>query len=476
MRSPSGSKRGRAASLCGALLAVLFLPVRPAAAQGTQPGRLEGVVYDSAHARPLTGARVMVFGIEPRPDFSASSTTDARGRYRIDSLPPGRYMVGFESPLLDSLEITLAPRQIAVVAGRTAGVDLAFPSGATLRAAACPGITLPKETGAIIGRVLDPDTELPLSGVVVAVSWQDVAIDRATLRLQSTERAGADTTDARGWYRLCGVPTDSWLLLQLQRGGRAGVAIRTLVSDTLGMALRHLSFSAASSRPISAADSTSRDLPDSIPLSGTAALSGVVRGLGDAPLPETEVRVRGTRSTARSDATGRYTLAGLPAGTQVLEVRHVGYLLTEEPVELRSGQTVTRDVGLQRIVNLDSVRIVARRSRYSEFEQHRKQGFGTFLNIDDIERRNPLRMSDMIRMMPGFRVYGDGIDAKVTSGRGASIHGECQVNIVIDGMPWQDINLVNPSEVGAIAAYREGQPSPRIYDRGCGAILIWTKR
>jgi hypothetical protein len=462
--------------MCGALLALLPVAVPSAGAQATRAGRLEGVVFDSAHARPLAGARVLAFGIEPRPDFSAGSTTDERGRYRIDSLPPGRYMVGFESPLLDSLEITLAPREIAIAAGRTARVDLAFPSGATLRAAACPGITLPKETGAIIGRVLDPDTELPLAGVVVAVSWQDLTIDRATLRLDSRERTGADTTDARGWYRLCGVPTDSWLLLQLQHGGRAGMAIRALVSDTIGMALRHLSFSATASRPIVVADSVPRNVADTTPLSGTAMLSGVVRGLGDAPLPETEVRVRGTRSTARSDASGRYSLTGLPAGTQVLEVRHVGYLLTEESVELRSGRTVSHDVRLQRIVNLDSVRIVARRNRYSEFEQHRKQGFGTFLNIDDIERRNPLRTSDLIRMMPGFRVNGDGIDARVTSGRGASIHGECAVNIVIDGMPGQDINLVNPGEIGAIAAYREGQPVPMTYNRGCGAIVIWTKR
>ena len=34
--------------------------------------------------------------------------SDADGRFRIDSLPPGRYMVGFESPLLDSLEETVA--------------------------------------------------------------------------------------------------------------------------------------------------------------------------------------------------------------------------------------------------------------------------------------------------------------------------------------------------------------------------------
>ncbi|MEO6529233.1 MAG: carboxypeptidase regulatory-like domain-containing protein [Gemmatimonadaceae bacterium] len=460
----------------GAILILLCAASRPAVAQGTPTGTLEGVVMDSARVRPLGGAVVRAFGIEPRPDFSAATTTGGRGEFRIDSLPPGRYVAGFESPLLDSLEITLSPREVAITAGRTTRVDFAFPSGSKLREAACPGPALPKESGAVLGRVLDPDTELPLAGVVVAVAWQELAIDRATLRAESRERTGMDTTDARGWYRMCGVPTDTWLLLQLQHAGRAGAVIRILVNDTLGIARHNLSFSAQATQPRGVPDSTRTGDGETTPLTGTALLSGVVRGLGDGPLGGADVGVRGARSSARSNATGRYELAGLPAGTQVLEVRHLGYLIAEEPVELRSGRTVARDVRLKRIVNLDSVLIVARRSRYGEFEQHRKQGFGTFLGIDDIERRHASMTSDLIRMMPGLRVVGFGLEAQVISGRGASLSGPCKVNIVIDGISYQDINLVNPGDIGAIAVYRQGQPAPMMYDRGCGAIVIWTKR
>ena len=431
---------------------------------------------DSAHSRPLVGARVLAFGIEPRPDVTAGATTDARGRYRIDSLPPGRYMIGFESPLLDSLEITLAPHEVVIATGRTASANLAFPSGTTLRSAACPGASLPKETGAILGRIVDPDTERPLAGVVIATSWQELAIDRTTLRSASRDRNGAATTDDRGWYRLCGVPTDTWLMLQLQHRGRAGEPIRLLVSDSVGITLRHLSFSAASSRPLTDIGAAG-DGVDTTPMSGTALLNGVVRGLGDAPLANADLRVRGSGSVGRSDASGRYSLTELPVGTQVLEVRHVGYLLAQEPVELRSGRAVTRDVRLRRIVSLDSVRVVAQRSRYREFEEHRKQGFGgTFISIDQIERRRATYASDLLQALPGFRLVGDGINTQVTSGRGVSINGVCKVNVVIDGIHWQDINLVSVGDIGAIEAYRQGQPAPMTYDHGCGAIVIWTKR
>jgi hypothetical protein len=189
--------------------------------------------------------------------------------------------------------------------------------------------------------------------------------------------------------------------------------------------------------------------------------------------------VLGTRGTAVSDPRGRFALGDLPSGTQVLEVRRIGYLLAQQPVELRSGRSVTQDVRLRRIVTLDSVLVLARRSRYREFEERRKRGgFGTFLTEEDIERRHPFESSDLFRMIPGFRVSGYGLDAQVQSSRGVGsiLMGPCKVNIVLDGMANQDINLIHPSSIGAMEVYRVGQPAPVQYDSRCGLIVIWTKR
>jgi hypothetical protein len=207
-------------------------------------------------------------------------------------------------------------------------------------------------------------------------------------------------------------------------------------------------------------------------------VSGVVRGVGGLPVAEAQLRVLGAAGVAVSDFRGRFTLGDLPSGTQVLEVRRIGYLLTQQPVELRSGRPVTQDVRLQRIVTLDSIRVLARRSRYREFEEHRKSGgFGTFLTEEDIERRRPFESSDLFRMIPGFRVSGYGLDAQVLSSRGvSSMSGPCRVNIVIDGMSNQDINLIHPSSIGAMEVYRPGQPAPVQYDSRCGAIVVWSKR
>jgi len=458
-------------------LAALSLVSAPLDAQKT--GRIEGAITDSIHAVPLASANVLAVRIEPEPSVSSGATTDARGRYRIDSLTAGRYMVEFASPLLDSLEITLPPREVSVVEGRATRADFALPSGRTLRLAACPGLALDQGTGAVVGRLSDADTDRPLGGAKIVVAWKDLSVDRTTMKPSIGERTGAVTTDSLGRYRLCGVPTGDWLVIQVQADGRTGSPIRLQVPDSAGVVVRHLSFSSSSARPI--VDSTHAAAADTAPpplLTGTAAVSGVVHGVGALPLGGAQVRVVGARGTTLSDERGRFALRDLPAGTQVIEVRRIGYLLTQQPVELRSGRSVLQDLRLQRIVTLDSLRVLAQRSRYPEFEQHRRMngGFGTFLTAEDVASRASFETSDLFRMIPGFRVYGYGLDARVASSRGVtSLTGACSPNIVIDGMPGQEINLIHPSSIGAMEVYRAGQPAPVQYDRGCGVIVIWSK-
>jgi hypothetical protein len=441
-------------------------------------GRLEGSIADSVHGRPLAGAAILAVRVDTQPSLSAGATTDARGRYRLDTLPPGRYMVEFASPFLDSLEITLPPREVTIVAGGVARADFAIPSGSTLRAAACPGVELAKETGAMVGRVLDADTDRPLAGASIVTSWSQLVLDRATMRPAYEERTGVVSTDSLGQYRICGVPTDSWLIVQVQDAGRAGSPLRLLVPDSAGVVVRTLSISPSSSLKIGADTVAGSDSAIGPMLTGTASLSGVVRGVGGLPLADAQLRVQGAAPTARSDARGRFALGDLPAGSQVLEVRRIGYLIAQQPVELRAGRPLSQDVRLERIVMLDSMRVLAQRSRYREFDERRKRnGFGRFMDADQIAQHNPFQLSDLIRIIPGFRVSGFGIDAQVTSTRGVtSITGRCQVNIVMDGIEHQEINLIHPSNVGAIEAYPAGGPTPPQYDGRCGVIVIWSKR
>lgn len=443
---------------------------RSADAQTDQRGRLEGTVTDSVHTRPLAGVRVVALAADARPESRRAASTDSLGRYRIDSLRPGRYLVGLESPLLDSLEITLAPREVAVAEGAVATTDLALPPAAKLRSAVCSGATLPADRGVLYGHVVDAATEAPLPGAVVTVVWRELTLDRTTLRSESILHNTSVAADSAGWYRVCGVPTGTWLSFLLQHRNHTGAAVRAIVDDSLGIAIRHLSLDLTGP-----ADDTlaSKSLTTPTNMSGTARLTGVIRGPAGQPLSSAEVWVPGTSAITRSDESGHYALGELPAGTQVVVVRRVGYSPTEASFELRSNATVNGNVRMERVVILDSIRVVALRSHYKEFERRRKLGGGRFIGPEEIDQytRYPL-MSDVLRMM-GIRIVGDGMFAAPVSGLGTSLGRGCVTNVVVNGIPNQPINDVNPRNVGAIAI---GGFGPAQYDSSCGLIEIWTKR
>jgi Carboxypeptidase regulatory-like domain len=455
-------------------LALALCVARPSHAQADRSGRIEGTVTDSVHARPLAGVRVVAVGVQAPDVMRGDATSTPTGTFRIDSLPPGRYMVGFESPLLDSLEIALPPRDLTVAPGGAATIALALPPATKLRAAVCAKATLPAETGAVYGHVVSAETENPLAGIEVAMAWRELSVDRQTLRPTSSDRAASVTTDAGGWYVVCGVPTGTWLSMQLRHAGRAGPVFRAIVDDTLGIAIRHLSFAPSASRSMadSAADG---DSVDTGALTGPAMLSGTVLDPADRPVAAAEVRVGGTSGVTHTDSAGRYSLADLPVGTQLLEVRRLGFAVAERTVELRSATPATIDVRLHRIVNLDSVRIVATRQRYREYDAHRKRAFGLYLGPEQMVNQGASFTSDIVRKIPGFRVLGTGIDATVVGNRGGSLYA-CPTNVVIDGSEDRSINEVRPFDIGAMEFYRQGVPTPDIYDRGCGAVVIWTKR
>ncbi len=461
----------------GILLTLAISLARTAEAQSNARGRVEGTVVDSVHNRSLAGVKVLAVGTSSPTDAPRTAISDSTGRYQIDSLPPGGYVVGFESPLLDSLEIVLPPRRAEVPQGGVATVDLAMPPVAKIRAAVCPGTTLTENTGAIFGRVVSAETESSLAGVTIALAGREIAVDPISLRPTPHERAASVTTNDGGWYLACGVPTGTWLSMELEHAGRVGAPIRMVIDDTLGVAIRHLSFSSNASWPVSDSATTDSSTATSKELSGSAMLSGVVRGTAGAPVTGAEVRVWGTAAVGRTDESGRYSLSALPAGTQMLEVRRIGFGVAERSVELRDGATATSDVQLQRIVNLDSVRVVAMRTRYPEFEKLRAGGaLGLFLGPDEVARQNVGLTSTIIEKIPGFRVLGYGYNAVVTADMGASVGRVCRTNIVIDGMEKQSINDVHPNDIGVIAVYRGGTMTPVwITDGSCGAILIWTK-
>lgn len=277
---------------------------------------------------------------------------------------------------------------------------------------------------------------------------------------------------------MCGVPTGTFVSIQVRHQGRTGPLLRVQVDDTLGIVVRHLSFSAPDARVVASDPAARAAQADETPLMGRAALSGRVLGSANEPVPRAEVRLRGAAGATRTDSTGWYSLGPLPAGTQILVVRHFGYQPAEVQVELRSGVTTRNDVRLQRyIVTLDTMRSIA--SRYPEFMRHRDKYRGYYFGPEEIAKIRPRYTTDMVERANAFHFEGRGPSAKVSARRRAG-NFTCPPNIVLNGFEGWSLADVSPKDIGAVEVYPPTDPpnmfAPEMYDHGCGSILIWTKR
>ncbi|MBC7674157.1 MAG: carboxypeptidase regulatory-like domain-containing protein [Polaromonas sp.] len=431
--------------------------VAPLAAQAQASARIEGRVIDSIHARVPAGVIVQAVRLAPAPQTFASVQADSAGRYRFDSLAAGRYWVSFSSPFTDSLHVVLPDYEVAVADGGQAVLDLAIPSAATLRAAACPGMVLVGGQGVGLGTVQDAATEQTLPGATVVVAWTEVLVDNAKKRVVTKPRTSAMVVDSSGHFRFCGVPTDVPLQLQVQHAGVVSGVVHATVRDSAGM-LRH-------------------DLSLNTSTTGMATLTGVVVGRESRPLADVQLQLAGTAGRARTDSLGRFMLSGLPAGSQMLEARGVGYFKARVSVELRSGRSVSQRIQLLRAVSLDSVRIVGERPVRGqvpdEFVRRRTDPstMGKFLDADQINALNAFDMTDVFRTQLGFHV----IEGVLYSTRGGTTV-ECPVNLVVEGVQGVRIETLEPKDIAGMEIYRSSAGAPPPYDASCGLILIWLKR
>lgn len=220
-----------------------------------------------------------------------------------------------------------------------------------------------------------------------------------------------------------------------------------------------------------------------------AASSGVVTGTvtDDAhhPIEKVEVSAIGGAVVARTDTAGEFVLAGLTPGRASLRFRRIGF----EPVVLSAqvpfGDTTDVDVTLTVvaqqlkgvIVQADAAKII----QLAEFEDRRRQGAGHFITRADIERRRPIRLSDMMRLVPGAVLVPDNT-GQSTLYFAASPHQRCPPQYWVDGVMVTGFNIddVQPSDVEGIELYSGPAGIPPAYNRSrgntiCGLVLIWTR-
>jgi carboxypeptidase family protein/TonB-dependent receptor-like protein len=229
---------------------------------------------------------------------------------------------------------------------------------------------------------------------------------------------------------------------------------------------------------------------------GSGTLKGTVLGENATPVAQARIRIAGTDPTVVSGRDGRFQLAGVSPGRQVLEVRLLGYAAVLRPVEIAQDETVHVEVVLDPVpLPLKAVEVTGERAlvpAIREFEERRAHGNGHFFNRQEIARMQPRVFTDVLRRIPGVQIqslstaFGPSDMVRMARTTGVTGLRPCPVLFYVNGTPFQvvgDISInqyVVPEEVVAIEVYAGMSEVPpqfqsNLLNARCGVIVIWTR-
>ncbi|MDX1393662.1 MAG: carboxypeptidase regulatory-like domain-containing protein, partial [Gemmatimonadota bacterium] len=233
------------------------------------------------------------------------------------------------------------------------------------------------------GEIRDEYTGVLLPGAAVTATWHPA---RGSGREPVTREIVADP---QGRYRVCDVPPDHTLSLQVEAADRTGPELQV---------------------PLDARVVT-RDL--TLRVAGPGRVVGRVldRATGE-PISTAVIGVPESRARTQTDAQGFFVLRDVLPGDRTIEVRHLGFEPMTEVVSIVADRTV--DLNIQMSANpieLEPLVVTAVRDRRLEirgFYDRRtwgeRTGLGTFLSTEDIERRSPAAVTTLLREFPGIEV------------------------------------------------------------------------
>lgn len=198
------------------------------------------------------------------------------------------------------------------------------------------------------------------------------------------------------------------------------------------------------------------------------------------------------RGSAVTDAEGNFILPSVPSGPFRLRASRIGFARIVTPYwRVLSGEALTVTVRMHpEAVVLAPLEINAvARSRspvLASFYHRVERGIGgTYITREEIERRNPGLVSDLLRAVSGVELtQGFVTSVRALPGMGGGANG-CPMQIWVDGVlatrggPVELDALATPAVLEGIEIHRGLSTVPAEFltpEARCGVIAIWTQR
>ncbi|MDB4875433.1 MAG: TonB family protein [Gemmatimonadetes bacterium] len=231
--------------------------------------------------------------------------------------------------------------------------------------------------------------------------------------------------------------------------------------------------------PMPAADSARHD---SLP----AVLTGRVIDSTGIGLANAEIMLsHADRVSAITTDSGVFRIVGLQPGTNVFNVRRIGYEAATFTAVLKPGKTHRATFTLSATAHAlaaVSVSDTAVQTHWlDQFDRRRTSNRGTFITRADIIRKGARTGTDIVRTVPGIRIVptrrGGGNQVLMIRGSGA---GQCVPTMFYHNTPYSGtLDDFIADDVEAIEVYVGVSEIPAELDKNgrgiCGAIVVWTR-
>ena len=208
----------------------------------------------------------------------------------------------------------------------------------------------------------------------------------------------------------------------------------------------------------------------------------------------------GAKYRTITNAVGEFTLSVPPNVGIDVNVRRIGFLPTKFRVE--PGADTTISVTIQQLAVLlttqvvraqQQVRTLELRGFYERMLEHQRGALvGVFILPEEIEMRNPQRVSQLLEARQGVQVRRFGSCNIIATCYRVMGAGGCPATVFLDGQRLNSLaaasgnasaapavdELIPVSSVSAVEVYPRGALAPPKYQSlggTCAIVLIWTK-
>lgn len=216
----------------------------------------------------------------------------------------------------------------------------------------------------------------------------------------------------------------------------------------------------------------------------TGGVTGVVRDTAGAPLAGVQVMVAGLFGRGGTGSDGSFTLVAIPIGDRRVIVRRLGFRPETVSVTVPGGGRAEVNVRMMPVPQQIAAVVVEAgrpqfRGRLREFYERRDHGMGRYFTAEDIDKRNPQVVTDLLRSVPGLQLTRRGSTSVVTFR-----NQRCTPLIWLDGAAastgYLDVDAFQPNTLAGIEVYAGPAtvPPELMGVRGagsCGVIALWTR-